>query len=93
MIRERSEQGARWQGGGLDGKDQRLAIPARSQEVIAGYRLFVNGYRTEQILRTACNLVGADFQLIVGQAHRAQERVPAGVASEVRKVWVSPQTR
>ena len=63
------------------------------QQYQLGAKEVIAGYRTEQIVRTACNLVGADFQLIVGQAHRAQERVPAGVASEVRKVWVSPQTR
>jgi hypothetical protein len=62
--------------------DQQYLLGAK--EVIAGYRLFVSGYRTEQILRTACNLVGADFQLVVGQAHRVQECVPARVILNIR---------
>jgi len=63
------------------------------QQYQLGANEVIAGYRTEQSLRTACNLVGADFQLIVAQAHCVQEGVPARVASEVRKVWVSPQTR
>ena len=30
------------------------------------------------------HLAGADFQLIVGQAHRAQERVPARIIVKIR---------
>ena len=43
--------------------------------------------------RLVRHLAGAQFQLVVGQAHRAQERAPARVACEVRKVWVSSATQ
>jgi hypothetical protein len=93
MIRERSDQ--ELAGKAVDWMERsaisNISSKPRRLSLVIGYSLMV--IEQSKSFEQHAILVGANFQLIVGQAHRVQECVPPRVVSEVRKVWVSPQTR